>query len=130
MPVPPILVLNDITTLLHLLGTCGNIMVKHDASCHHSTQGLPPVGEDTTEILSVRYTRAELVRMTGITHRQFERWRTRGLIPPALGHGAGSYYTSDHLDRLRHIVDAVVDGRVTLADLEERFNYSDEDDDL
>lgn len=78
----------------------------------------------------VRYTRAELVRMTGITYRQFDRWRNRGLIPPAEGPGGvNRYWTDLHLDRIREIVDEVVDGRVTLTDLEERFNYGDEDED-
>lgn len=61
--------------------------------------------------------------MTGITHRQFRRWRERGLLPPPEGGGRGSYYTSTHLDILNHIVGEIIDGRTTLADLEERFMY-------
>ena len=71
----------------------------------------------------MRYTKADIVRITGITHRQFDRWRNRGLIPFAEGTTSNAYYTESHLERVRAIVVAIVDGRTTLSDLEERFQY-------
>lgn len=71
----------------------------------------------------MRYSSRDIVHLTGITYRQFQRWRERGLIPPAEGRGRNSHFTQAHLDRVREIVATIVDGRVTLADLEERFLY-------
>lgn len=73
------------------------------------------------------YTKAELVHMTGITDRQFRRWRNLGLLPPAVKDGQVRSYTNAHLERIREIVDEVVDGRVTLGELRERFEYEEDD---
>jgi DNA-binding transcriptional MerR regulator len=72
----------------------------------------------------MRYNLRELTDKTGITTAQFWRWRTKGLIPPAIipnGFKASAYYTDEHEQRIKTIIDTLVDGRVTIADLRERF---------
>lgn len=44
-----------------------------------------------------------LVQETGISRRTIRYYIQRGLLPPPLGSRRGSYYTEDHLTRLRLI---------------------------
>ena len=77
----------------------------------------------------MRYTRKELVALTGITPAQFARWRYKGLLPPACvpnGYKGAAYYTDEHKDRIQAIVTTLIDGKVTMADLRERFLYEDQ----
>ncbi len=43
----------------------------------------------------------ELASLAGVSRRTVHYYASRGLIPPAEGAGANSYYTVEHLDRLR-----------------------------
>lgn len=82
----------------------------------------------------VRYTREELQERFAITEPQFWRWRKRGLIPPAvIPPGApktDAYYTDEHFQRIQAIIAVVIDGRVTINDLRERFHYEQFPEDL
>ena len=74
----------------------------------------------------MRFTRQELLDRTGITYSQFKRWQRRGIVPPAVvpnGQKNAAYYTDDHLARIQVIVATLIDGRVTIDDLRERFEY-------
>ena len=82
----------------------------------------------------MRFTRQELLDRTGISLYQLERWRRKGLLPPAClppnGQKNAAYYTDDHLTRIQVIVATLIDGRVTIDDLRERFHYEQHPEDL
>lgn len=49
------------------------------------------------------YRIGELASLAGVTRRTVHHYINKGLIPPAEGAGVSSYYTEDHLNRLRLI---------------------------
>jgi len=77
----------------------------------------------------MRYSRRDLCHKFDITPAQFARWRYKGLLPPAVIPVTGkadAYYTDEHADRIRAIIEHLIDGKVTIQDLRERFMYEDE----
>jgi DNA-binding transcriptional MerR regulator len=50
-----------------------------------------------------RYTISELANSANVSVRTVRYYIGEGLLPPAVNAGAGSYYTGNHLDRLRLI---------------------------
>ncbi len=50
-----------------------------------------------------RYTIGELAALTGVSRRTVRFYVQRGLIPPPLGAGRGSFYTDEHLGLIRGI---------------------------
>lgn len=71
----------------------------------------------------------DLISLTGATRRQIYSWMGKGIVPRPIGK-RGKYvsYGPEHLRRIRVVLDEVYDRRVTLADLTERFNPTDTDD--
>ncbi len=51
-----------------------------------------------------------LVKETGISRRTIRYYIQRGLLPPPLGNRRGSYYTDEHLTRLKLIHELVQQG--------------------
>ena len=49
------------------------------------------------------YRIGELTELAGVTRRTVHYYINKGLIPPAKGTGVNSYYTTDHLNRIRLI---------------------------
>jgi len=81
----------------------------------------------------MRYTRKELVSLTGISPAQFARWRYKGLLPPPIlpnGYKGAAYYTDQHKERIQAIIATLIDGKVTMADLRERFYWEEHPEDL
>jgi len=75
----------------------------------------------------MRYTRQEVLHRFGISNAQLARWINRGIVPrsiiPPTGIRRDAYYTDYHIDRIEAIVATLIDGRVTINDLRERFHY-------
>jgi DNA-binding transcriptional MerR regulator len=46
-----------------------------------------------------------LAKMTGLTRRTIRYYVQRGLLDPPLGGGRGSFYTDEHLNRLKKIAE-------------------------
>lgn len=53
--------------------------------------------------MSMRYTIRQLAEQAGINRRTIRYYISEGLVPSACGEGRGSYYTDEHLERLRVI---------------------------
>ena len=51
-----------------------------------------------------------LAKISGLTRRTIRYYIQRGLLDPPLGSGRGSYYTDDHLKRLKKIMKWSVQG--------------------
>lgn len=49
------------------------------------------------------YRIGELAKLAGVTRRTVHYYINKGLIPPAEGAGVNSYYSADHLNRVRLI---------------------------
>ena len=49
------------------------------------------------------YRIGELAELAGVTRRTVHYYINKGLIPPAEGAGVNSYYTADHLNRIKLI---------------------------
>jgi DNA-binding transcriptional MerR regulator len=57
-----------------------------------------------------KYSIAEISKKTGLSRRTIRYYLQRGLVPSPLGAGRGRYYTQDHLDRIRAIIDLQAKG--------------------
>jgi DNA-binding transcriptional MerR regulator len=60
-----------------------------------------------------KFTLKQLEEETGVKPRNIRYYIAEGLLPKAEGQGRGSYYTKDHLRRLREIV-SLRDGGYTM----------------
>jgi DNA-binding transcriptional MerR regulator len=72
------------------------------------------------------YTLLDLASITNTSPHKLQRWVKAGVLP-RVGSGNAGAYTDDHIRRIRDIKDAF-DNNVTLADLRDRFNPPDDDD--
>ena len=52
-----------------------------------------------------KYSIAEISEKTGLSRRTIRYYLQRGLVPSPLGAGRGRFYTEDHLDQIRKIIE-------------------------
>lgn len=78
----------------------------------------------------VRYTAVELAAETGVSTRSIQSWVTDGILPRAEGVGWGGatrYYTDLHRRRIVEILH-LKDGNMTHADIYDRLNPLEDED--
>jgi DNA-binding transcriptional MerR regulator len=62
----------------------------------------------------------QLSERTGVPVRRIRYYVSEGLLPPPVGRGRASYYTSAHLERLQHII-ALREVNLSLDEIRERL---------
>lgn len=76
------------------------------------------------------YTILDLISHTGVSRRTLRWWRETGILHrPNGGRGANAWYDDSHIRQIERIKRDLRDGKVTIADLRDRYHPPDDDDD-
>lgn len=72
------------------------------------------------------YTLLDLASITDTSVSTLHKWVKKGVLP-RVGRGRAGSYTDAHIRRIRE-VKAILDQNMTLADIRDRFNPQEDDD--
>jgi DNA-binding transcriptional MerR regulator len=72
-----------------------------------------------------QYSLNELTEAAGVSARTVRYYIGEGLLPPPVAAGPRSYYTSDHLNRLK-VIGQLKDAYLPLKEIRKRLNHIDE----